>query len=106
MQARIKWGLIVGAVCFVLNIAASLIFGPCGVFITLLGGAAAGYLAARDEAPAAPRLGAQAGAIAGAIVSGIGVLAHAVAGIANFSLYMIFDRNYSGRPAQATGMKG
>ena len=72
MQPRIKVGLIVGAVGLVLNSCIGALMGICGPGISLIAGAAAGFLAAQREKATTKgngaRLGAVSGALAGALV--------------------------------------
>lgn len=72
MAAKIKFGLIVGAVGLIINIFVSFLVGICGPFIGFAAGAIAGWLTVRADRPTVRNtgvsLGTQAGAIAGALV--------------------------------------
>ncbi|MCP4141161.1 MAG: hypothetical protein GY755_12915 [Chloroflexi bacterium] len=81
MKPRIKFGLIVGSVSFLLTACVSMVIGVCGPVVSLLGGAISGYLAAKEEALPTQADGAKAGAIAGAISGGIALLGQFLGGI-------------------------
>ena len=72
MKPSIKWGLIAGAVCAVLNVCVSTLFGVCGPMVALLAGAVAGFFTGQAAGLAnkgqAAREGALAGGVAGALV--------------------------------------
>ena len=67
MQPRVKYGLIVGIVGMILNICVAAALGVCGPLMALVAGAAAGFLAAREERAADKADGARLGAISGTI---------------------------------------
>lgn len=87
MQPRVKIGLIIGAIGLVLNIFIAALSGLCGPFVSLLGGAVAGFLSGKSEKAASKAEGARLGAISGAIASGmilIGQLIGAIGALAFF----------------------
>lgn len=71
MQPKIKVGLLVGAIGLVLNICVAGFMGICGPFVSLIGGAAEGFFAAKQENSATKGAGAQAGATSGAIAGAL-----------------------------------
>ncbi len=81
MKPRIKVGLLVGAIGLVLNICVAGFMGICGPFVSLIGGALAGFFTARQEHPLVKGDGAKAGAIAGAIAGGIIVIGQIIGGV-------------------------
>ncbi len=81
MQARVKFGLIVGLIGLVLNTCVSFAFGFCGPVTALIAGAVAGWLTARAEAAPTKSENAKAGAIAGAIAGAL-VLIGQLCGVA------------------------
>ena len=81
MRPRIKIGLIVGIIGLVLNACLSTFMGICGPFLTLLAGAVAGFIAARQEKLPSKGEGARAGAIAGAVTGGLMLIGQALGGI-------------------------
>jgi len=81
MQPRVKFGLIVGGVSFLVTACVSMAIGVCGPVVSLLGGAIAGFLTAKEEALPTQGDGAKAGAIAGAISGGIALLGQFLGGI-------------------------
>ncbi len=81
MKPRIKFGLIVGGVSFLLTACISAVVGLCGPSVSLFGGAVAGFLAARKEALPTQGEGAKAGAVAGAISGGIALLGQFAGGL-------------------------
>jgi hypothetical protein len=86
MQPRIKMGLTVGAIGLALNVCVSGFVGFCGPFVSLLAGAAAGFLAARQEKLSAKRDGAKAGAMAGGIAGALVIIGQVIGGIAALAL--------------------
>ncbi len=81
MKPRIKMGLITGAIGLALNVCVSLLVGFCGPAVSLVAGAAAGFLAVQQEKPASKREGAQAGATAGAIAGGLVIVGQVIGGL-------------------------
>lgn len=81
MKPRIKIGLITGAIGMALNVCVSLLVGFCGPAVSLVAGAAAGFLAVQQEKPASKQEGAQAGAIAGAIAGGLVMVGQVIGGL-------------------------
>ncbi len=71
MKPFVKFGLIAGAVGFLVIVPISALMGICGPGVTLIAGAIAGFLSAYYDKAATRRDGAQSGAIAGAITGGI-----------------------------------
>jgi hypothetical protein len=86
MQPRIKVGLIVGAVGLVLNICVSAAIGLCGPAVSLVGGAIAGFLAARQEQPATQGEGAKIGAISAAIAGALILIGQVIAAVGALAL--------------------
>lgn len=80
MLPRFKYGLIVGAVGLFLNVCFSALSGICGPLASLVAGAVAGFLAAREEKMSTKGKGAQAGAIAGGIASGLMLIGQLIGG--------------------------
>ena len=71
MRPRVKYGLIVGIIGLILNTCVSVALGVCGPLTALAAGAAAGFLAAREEQAAEQANGARLGAISGGIAGGL-----------------------------------
>ena len=82
MQPRVRMGLIVGAIGAVLNACVSAAFGFCGPFVSLIGGALAGYFAAQQEKAPSKNEGAKLGAISGAIAGALILIGQVIGGIA------------------------
>jgi hypothetical protein len=81
MKPYVKFGLIVGAIGFVVIIPISGFMGICGPFTTMIAGAVAGFLSAYvGEAPTR-RDGAQSGAIAGAVSGGVTLMGQLIGGV-------------------------
>ncbi len=81
MKARVKVGLLVGAIGFVLNLCVASLFGICGPGVSLIAGAFAGFFASRQEKPALKSDGAKAGGIAGLIAGGIVLVGQVIAAV-------------------------
>lgn len=81
MSARVRVGLIAGAIALVLTICVAMVFGICGPVVSLVAGALAGYFAVKQESPASQSEGGKAGATAGAIAGGLGVIGQILGGI-------------------------
>jgi hypothetical protein len=86
VQPKLKVGLLVGAVGLALNVCVAAASGLCGPGVSLIGGALAGFFAARQENPASKADGARAGAISGAIAGALILIGQIIGGI---SLLMI-----------------
>lgn len=86
MQPKIKVGLLVGAVGLVLNICVSAAIGLCGPAVSLVGGAIAGFLAARQEKPATQGEGAKIGAISAAIAGAMILIGQIIAAVGALAL--------------------
>ena len=86
MSARIKVGLIAGAIALVLTLCVSTAVGICGPVVSLIAGAAAGYFAVKQEAPASQSEGGKIGATSGAIAGGLGVIGQIIGGILTLTL--------------------
>jgi hypothetical protein len=71
MQPKIKVGLVVGIIGLALNVCVAGAFGICGPFVSLIGGAVAGFFAGQQEKPASKSEGAKTGAIAGVITGAL-----------------------------------
>lgn len=89
MKPRIKFGLIVGGVSFLLTICISTLIGICGPGVSLFAGAVAGFLAARGEKVPTQPEGAKVGAVAGAVSGAIAMLGQIFGGI--FTLTFLPD---------------
>jgi hypothetical protein len=81
MTARVKYGLIVGAVVMLLNVCVAAVMGICGPVMSLVAGAIAGYLTAREEELPAAGDGARAGAVSGLIAGALVFLGQLIGGI-------------------------
>ncbi len=82
----VKSGLIMGAVMFVLALAAGAVISQfCTPCLALFIGLGAGYLAGVYDKPALQNDALKKGAIAGAIAGGIGILGQLIAGVINAS---------------------
>lgn len=81
MKPRVKMGLAVGAVGLALNVCVAAFMGICGPLVSLLAGAAAGYLAVQQEKPTMKGEGAKVGAIAGAIAGGLVIIGQIIGGV-------------------------
>jgi hypothetical protein len=81
MSPRVKYGLIVGAIGFIINICASTFSGICGPFMALFAGAIAGLLTGREEVTASQGQSAQAGAVSGAIAGTGTLVSQLIAGV-------------------------
>jgi hypothetical protein len=86
MKARIRIGLIVGAITLVITTVISALMGICGPGVSLLGGAFAGYFAAKKESPSTKSEGGKIGAIAGMITGGMGIIGQLIGGILALTL--------------------
>ncbi len=86
MSARVKVGLIAGAIGLVLTACVAAVFGICGPVVSLLAGAGAGYFAAKRETPASQGEGGKFGAVAGAIAGGLCVIGQIIGGIAALTI--------------------
>lgn len=82
MQPRIKMGLAIGAIGLALNICVSGFMGICGPIVSLLAGAAAGFLAVQQEKTSTRNEGAVAGAIAGGIAGALVTIGQVIGGVA------------------------
>ena len=81
MKARYKVGLAVGLVGLVLNVCISAAMGICGPVVSLLAGAVAGFLTARQEKAATKSSGAQAGAISGLVAGALIIIGQMTGGM-------------------------
>ena len=86
MPPKIKVGLLVGAVGLVLNVCVSAAMGICGPAVSLIGGAIAGFLAARQEKPATQGEGAKIGAISAAIAGALILIGQIIAAVGALAL--------------------
>jgi hypothetical protein len=83
MRPQVRMGLIVGGIGLVLNICASALFGFCGPFVALMGGAAAGFFAGQQEKMPQKAEGARVGAISGGIAGGLILVGQLIGGFAS-----------------------
>ncbi len=81
MSPQLKYGLIVGAVAFVLAMCVTFAIGICGPLVGILAGLGAGFLAAREVQAPTKGDGARVGAIAGGIAGAFTALGQILAGI-------------------------
>jgi MFS family permease len=86
MKARIRIGLIVGAISLVVTTVISALMGICGPGVSLIAGAIAGYIASKKESPATKSDGGKIGAIAGVITGGMGLIGQIIGGILALTL--------------------
>ena len=106
MSARIKFGLIAGAISLVLTTCISMAVGICGPAVSLLAGALAGYFTVRQENPASQSEGGKSGAISGAVAGVGGVVGQFIGGIATLTILpslmeSMGDYSYSGASGEA-----
>ena len=71
MKPRVKYGLSVGVAGLLLNACVSAAMGACGLVMSLLVGAIAGFLTGQAEKAPEPSHGARLGAISGLIAGGL-----------------------------------
>ncbi len=86
MSARVKFGLIAGAIGLVLTACVSVVVGCCGPLAALAAGAAAGYFAVKGEVPASQGEGGKIGAIAGAIAGALTLVGQALGGLVSLTV--------------------
>ncbi|MFZ5911433.1 MAG: hypothetical protein ACOYYU_15585 [Chloroflexota bacterium] len=86
MSARVKFGLIAGAIGLVVTACASVAVGCCGPLAALAAGAAAGYFAVKGEAPASQGEGGKIGAIAGAIAGALTLVGQVLGGLVSLTV--------------------
>ncbi len=87
MQPKIKVGLLVGAIGLVLNICVASTVGLCGPAVSLVGGALAGFFAARQEKSANKGEGARVGAISGVIAGALILIGQVIAAIGALAFF-------------------
>ena len=80
MKPFLKYGLIVGIVSFVIVLPVSIMAGVCGPFVSVIGGALAGFLTAHFGKISVKRTGAQQGALSGLITGGFTLIGQMVSG--------------------------
>jgi hypothetical protein len=81
MKPFLKYGLIVGVVSFVVILPVSILFGICGPFVSVIGGAVAGYLTAHFGKFSVKQTGAKQGALAGLVTGGFTLIGQIVSGL-------------------------
>ena len=81
MKPFLKYGLIVGAVSLIIVVPISLLVGICGPFVSVIGGAVAGFLTAHFGNINIKKIGAQQGALAGLVTGGFTFIGQIVGGI-------------------------
>lgn len=86
MSARIKFGLIAGAIGLVLTACASVIMGCCGPLVSVAAGAAAAYFALKAESPSSQNEGGKIGAIAGAIAGALTLIGQILGGLVSLTV--------------------
>ena len=86
MSAKVRWGLIAGIVGLVINVCVATVFGLCGPLVSLLAGAAAGFMTVRAEAIPEKNEGAREGAISGAIAGALVLIGQLIGGAASLSI--------------------
>ncbi|GAB4505516.1 MAG: hypothetical protein Fur0043_25120 [Anaerolineales bacterium] len=86
MSARVKFGLIAGAIGLILTACASVIVGCCGPLAALAAGAAAGYFAVKGESPTSQNEGGKIGAIAGAIAGALTLIGQVLGGLVSLTV--------------------
>ncbi len=107
MSARIRIGLIAGAISLVLTICVSIAVGICGPVVSLIAGAVAGYFTVKQENPASQSEGGKSGAISGAIAGAGGVIGQFIGGIATLTILpslmeSMGNYSYSGASGEAS----
>lgn len=99
MSARIRLGLIVGAISLFITACAATFIGVCGPIVPLIAGGVAGYLTAKKEMLASQSEGGKAGAIAGAIAGGLSLIGQIIAGITSLLILpMIYQQMGAASP--------
>ena len=86
MKPFLKYGLIVGVVSFVIIIPVAILMGICGPFVSVAGGAIAGFLTAHFGNINVKKTGAKQGALAGAIAGGFTFVGQTLSGFLALAL--------------------